>query len=96
MFRTLLATVGSTANTTILYMLWYEGSEAELWSQRRRPLLGNVSVNTFPRQQSRVTAGLYHESQQAVLSKSESEVVRLSPLGEGVGSGGVPLLEAVR
>jgi hypothetical protein len=66
MFRTILATIGSTANTIKqpLYTMWHEDTEAELWSQKRRPLVGHGPVNTFLRQPLYM---LWHEDTEAEL-----------------------------
>jgi hypothetical protein len=31
--------------------MWHDAWKTEYWSQNRMPLIGNGSVNTFPRQQ---------------------------------------------
>jgi hypothetical protein len=41
---------------TLAYILWHVRSKPDVWSQRRRPLLGSGSVNKFPRQPNYVTA----------------------------------------
>jgi hypothetical protein len=48
----------SSINNIRLYILWHDVRKSKLWSQTRRPLLGNGSVNTSPRRRNNVTMPL--------------------------------------
>jgi hypothetical protein len=44
-----------------VFILWYDARKPKYWSRSRRPLLGNGSVNTFPRRQNNVTTPLLRQ-----------------------------------